>query len=287
MDISNRQRRTPICVTRPNHDHHQARGENSQLETRPGSPLPHRGTITERAPGAPGPHLAEASWSMLVVSMKVRPSQIPLGDVQQDTAPPVLSSATAERAVLTHGATSEIQDGRSRFRVIYDDWFEDVSRWARALGGLEADQDDIVQEVFLVVRRRLDSFDGDNPAGWLYRITRRQVRDFRRRTWVKHIFNRHRSDDPDALPFMGTGPAAALEHKEKQRVLFGLLQKMGEARRSAFVLFEIEGLSGEEIARIQSVPVNTVWTRLHHARREFFALAAKYQKAHAHESGKE
>ena len=56
---------------------------------------------------------------------------------------------------------------------------------------------------------------------------------------------------------------------------------MAEARRTAFVLFEIEGLSGDEIARIQSIPLNTVWTRLHHARREFFALAAKYQAAQA------
>ena len=62
-----------------------------------------------------------------------------------------------------------------------------------------------------------------------------------------------------------------------------LLQKMNEDRRSAFVLFEVEGLSGEEIARIQSVPLNTVWTRLHHARKEFFALAAKYQKTHERE----
>jgi DNA-directed RNA polymerase specialized sigma24 family protein len=54
--------------------------------------------------------------------------------------------------------------------------------------------------------------------------------------------------------------------------------KMREERRSAFVLFELEGLSGEEIARIQSVPVNTVWTRLFHARREFLVLAAKFQK---------
>ena len=54
---------------------------------------------------------------------------------------------------------------------------------------------------------------------------------------------------------------------------------MAEARRTAFVLFEIEGLSGDEIARIQDIPLNTVWTRLHHARREFFALAAKYQAA--------
>ena len=54
------------------------------------------------------------------------------------------------------------------FRAFYDAWFDDVSRWIRALGGLDADRDDIVQEVFLVVRRRLQAFDGANLAGWLY-----------------------------------------------------------------------------------------------------------------------
>jgi RNA polymerase sigma-70 factor, ECF subfamily len=166
------------------------------------------------------------------------------------------------------------------FRAFYDLWFEDVARWIRALGGAEADRDDVVQEVFLVVRRRIEDFDGINPAGWLYRITRRQVRDFRRRSWVKHIFTKRRVDDPDLLGSGAGGPAAALERKEEQRILATLLGKMREERRTAFVLFEIEGLSGDEIARIQSVPVNTVWTRLYHARKEFLALATKFRDAH-------
>lgn len=172
------------------------------------------------------------------------------------------------------------------FRAIYDAWFDEVSRWIRALGGPAADRDDIVQEVFLVVRRRLHSFDGGNTAGWLYRITRRKVRDFRRRAWVKHVFSRRRLDDPDLLAADGGGPAAALDQKERYRILFHLLDKMKDERRSAFVLFEIDGLSGEEIARIQGVPVNTVWTRLHHARKEFFALAAKYQRVQGRIDGR-
>jgi RNA polymerase sigma-70 factor (ECF subfamily) len=188
-------------------------------------------------------------------------------------------ASAAIRSIGTLRVPPELDPPPARldFRAFYDSWFEDVSRWARALGGIEADREDIVQEVFLVVRRRLGAFDGVNPSGWLYRITRRQVRDFRRRSWVKHIFTRRRFDEPDALPMSGAGPAAMLEDKEKQRVLYSILGRMKEDRRGAFVLFEIEGLSGEEIARIQSVPVNTVWTRLHHARREFFALAAKFQ----------
>jgi RNA polymerase sigma-70 factor (ECF subfamily) len=163
------------------------------------------------------------------------------------------------------------------FRRIYDGWFEEVARWIRALGGLEADREDIVQEVFLVVRRKLPSFDGANLAGWLYRITCRQVRDFRRRAWVRHIFTKRRSDEPDGLSDGGGNPAVALERKEDQRLLHAILSKMNEDRRGAFVLFEIEGLSGHEIARLQNIPLNTVWSRLHHARKEFFALAAKYR----------
>jgi RNA polymerase sigma-70 factor (ECF subfamily) len=189
----------------------------------------------------------------------------------------VLASARPSRIAVENLPRN---DFNGDFRAIYDSWFEDVSRWIRALGGAEADRDDIVQEVFLVVRRRLRAFDGANLAGWLYRITRRQVRDSRRRSWVKHIFTKRRVDEPDALQFGGVGPAALLEHKEQRRILDMILSKIREERRTAFVLFEIEGLSGAEIARIQNIPVGTVFTRLHHARKEFFALAAKYRAKH-------
>ena len=211
--------------------------------------------------------------------MKVFVSTGPLGGVQESVSPAARARAEAAPAGPPPTVKATVAgEARGDFRALYDAWFDDVSRWIVALGGIDADRDDIMQEVFLVVRRRLSSFDGANPAGWLYRITRRQVRDFRRRSWVRHIFTKRRVEEPDDLPHAGSTPAAALERKEDRRILHAILSKMREERRSAFVLFEIEGLSGEEIARIQSVPINTVWTRLYHARREFFALAAKYQK---------
>src|SRR5687767_11705297 len=63
------------------------------------------------------------------------------------------------------------------FEELYDQRFGDVSRWVRALGVRDADRDDVVQDVFMVVHRRLPDFDGQNVAGWLYQITRRKVRD--------------------------------------------------------------------------------------------------------------
>jgi RNA polymerase sigma-70 factor, ECF subfamily len=182
------------------------------------------------------------------------------------------------------GGSNDFAEGRSTsspttFEAIYHHYFTAVCSWIRAMGGPDADRDDIAQEVFLVVRRRLPAFDGANLPGWLYRIAQHQVRDFRRRAWFKHVFTGWRVDEADSLPHTQPTPAAALEKKEDQRALYALLDKIPESRRATFVLFEIEGLSGEEIAQLQGIPLNTVWTRLHHARRDFFAMAAKQHRA--------
>lgn len=171
---------------------------------------------------------------------------------------------------------------RASFLALYDAWFENVLRWIRALGGPASDREDIAQEVFLVVRRRLEAFDGANPAGWLYQITRRQVRDYRRRAWIKNVFTREHTDAIDAIPDDREGPAGTLERKQRQRILHTILARMKDDRRAAFVLFEIDGLTGEEIARIQGVPVNTIWKRLYMARKEFLSLVARYHRADAH-----
>jgi len=172
-----------------------------------------------------------------------------------------------------------IPPGGGTFEEIYRQWFRSVCTWIRAMGGPEADRDDIAQDVFLVVRRRLVDFDGENLAGWLYRITQRQVRDFRRRAWVRHLFSSPDPGEGDPPDHGTASPATLLEQKEDERTLHAILGKLHESRRLTFVLYEIEGLSGEEIARIQSIPLNTVWSRLHQARRDFFALVAKHDRS--------
>lgn len=145
------------------------------------------------------------------------------------------------------------------------------------MGGPEADRDDLVQDVFLVVYRRLADFDGKNVAGWLYQIARRRVRDFRRLFWVRHLFG---SSQPlsDSLVKPGPTPAESLETKEKGILLDQMLHSLNADQRAAFVLFEIEGYSGEEIARLQGVPLNTVWARIHKARRKLQARIQKVEK---------
>jgi RNA polymerase sigma-70 factor (ECF subfamily) len=153
------------------------------------------------------------------------------------------------------------------FERIYDEWFEHVSRWVGALGASDADREDLVQDVFIVAHRRLSSFDGGNLAGWLYQIARRKVRDYRSLAWVKHFFAASRVPLIDSTLQTLTGPLDHLETVEKAALLQELLATLSHEQRAAFVLFEIEGLSGEDIARLQAVPINTVWARIHKARK--------------------
>ena len=97
--------------------------------------------------------------------------------------------AVAQQRLATD---AEAERAPLEFDAIYDAWFDPVCRWARALGGPEADLDDLAQEVFVVVERQLAKFDGRNLAGWLYRITARVVAGQRRRAWFRHLFRRPR-----------------------------------------------------------------------------------------------
>ena len=163
------------------------------------------------------------------------------------------------------------------FDQIYTAWYDEVSRWIRAMGGPEAEREDLVQDVFVVVHRRLGDFDGRNLPGWLYQIARRRVRDFRRLLWVKHLVVR-RNPLPEGLTLVRPSPAEDLETKEKRELLERLLGKLGDSERAALVLFEVEGYSGQQIAAVQGVPLNTVWARIHKARKKLQSHLERFER---------
>jgi len=195
-----------------------------------------------------------------------------VSELRADEAPPRASSA-GESPPLG-GAMPEVPS----FEELYDQWFEEVSRWARALGAREADRDDVVQDIFMVVHRRLVDFDGQNVAGWLYQIARRKVRDYRHLTWVKHLFGSSSVPLADDMLRSVKSPLDDLETRQKRELLERLLDGLNEDQRAAFVLFEIEGNSGEDIARLQGVPINTLWARIHKARKKLQQRAERFEK---------
>ena len=171
------------------------------------------------------------------------------------------------------------------FSAVYGQWLHPVTVWIRALGGRDAEYEDIAQEVFLIVRRKLDRFDGVNIAGWLYRITQLAVRDYRRRSWFRRLVFGRDDGELERVADPGQG-ADMLEHKDELRFLQTVLDQMDERRRGAFMLFEIEGYTGQEIAELEGIPVATVWTRIHYARKEFFALFAQAEARAGRSSGR-
>ncbi len=157
------------------------------------------------------------------------------------------------------------------FASVYDHTYEDVSRWIRALGGPSSEQDDLIQDIYLIVHRKLPHFDGKHLGAWLYRITAHRVRDFRRLWWFRHVLGQ----DPlaiDKVESEDPNPVKALETAENRRALERLLSKLSVPLRATFILFEIEGYTAEEIATLQTISVNTVRARIHRARKKVFNL---------------
>lgn len=198
------------------------------------------------------------------VSVKLRAHGAPGGDVS-----------------ITPESPSDVS-----FERIYDEWFDHVSRWVAALGASEADREDLVQDVFIVAHRRLASFDGGNLAGWLYQIARRKVRDYRSLAWVKHFFAPSRLPLIDSTLQTLTSPLDQLETREKAELFQKLLESLNPEQRAAFVLFEIEGSSGEDIARLQGVPINTVWARIYKARRKLQEAVQRLEQEAASVEGR-
>jgi RNA polymerase sigma-70 factor (ECF subfamily) len=158
------------------------------------------------------------------------------------------------------------------FETLYAGYFHHVTRWVRAFGCPAADIDDVAQETFLVARKRFGEFAAKNAAAWLFVTARHTTRAHRRKAWLRRaVFG-----DPDlrASEARDDNPVQALEQREARRQMQQILSRMTERRRTTFFLFEIEGYSGAEIAELEGVPLNTVYTRLHHARRDFMALLA-------------
>jgi RNA polymerase sigma-70 factor, ECF subfamily len=199
--------------------------------------------------------------------------------ISQDTFMSLCANACIVVAPLDPNRIDQPKPGPSEltFQRVYDESFRDVQRWIRAFGGRPADVADLAQDVFVIAFRRLPEFDGQSVAGWLYQITRRKMRDYRRLSWVKHFFTA-RTPSAFESPAMSADQLVQIENGEKQVLLDRILNRLPAEQRAAFVLFELEGLSGAEIAEVQQVPVNTVWARIHRARHKLQSLVSHQRR---------
>lgn len=151
-----------------------------------------------------------------------------------------------------------------------------VFRALRRLGVAEGDLDDVCQEVFVVVMRKLAEFEGRSQLRtWIYGICVRSASDYRKRA------PRRREVLTDEIPegVASKGPHEYATEAEARDLLDRLLGELDDDKRAVFVLYEIEELPMAEVALALECPLQTAYSRLHAARKRVQARAAELAAA--------
>jgi len=152
-------------------------------------------------------------------------------------------------------------------RSVYREHARFVWLSLQRLGIHVADLDDVAQDVFVIVHKRLRTFDRrSRVTTWLFGICMRVAANYRRRRrWTHEVLSGGSDDDrPSSL----VAADDILVRREQRELAEHALNRLEIAKRATFVMFEIESLSCLEIAELMNVPVGTVYSRLHSARRQ-------------------
>ena len=150
-----------------------------------------------------------------------------------------------------------------------------VASFATRLGVARGEVDDVVQEVFLVAHRRGGFSPGPaRPTTWLAEITLRVVSAGRRRR--RRSFEDSNADAVAAASARGgSSPGEQVEASEALRRVQQALDTLEEGKRAVFILYELEGENCEAIAGGLGIPIGTVYSRLHKARKQFMEAHAR------------
>lgn len=151
--------------------------------------------------------------------------------------------------------------------TLFEAHAEELCRLAHRMTGSRDAAEELVQEVFVTAWRRREEVEAmDNPRAWLYRVTLNHLRH-RRRAFARlaNFLDRWRVR-PHADPAL---PDARVEERQSAERVHRAIATLSPIQREVFVLFELQGLSGAEIADVLGVKPNTVWGRLRLARASF------------------
>jgi RNA polymerase sigma-70 factor (ECF subfamily) len=184
---------------------------------------------------------------------------------------------------------SSVHEGSRQARVpplaeIFREYAPFVWRGLRRLGVPESDVEDVCQEVFVVVHRKLGDFEGRSSLKtWIYGICARTASDYRRSGRVRREVV---TDAPPEQAQEGGGQDDAVALRQARATLDRILDQLDDDKRSVFVLYEIEELTMAEVAEALGCPLQTAYSRLHAARKIVEAGVAKARaQAQAQASG--
>lgn len=174
--------------------------------------------------------------------------------------------------------TGPAQEGETQLSVtqVHERHGEFVWRTLYRMGVRPPHVEDVYQEVFLVVHRRLRSFSGQCAiTTWLYEICFRVAAGYRRKAHFRREELVPDWSDMHALTASTPSPERQLVTSRQAKQLERILDTMPLEYRVVFVMFEIEGQSSEQIAESIGVPLGTVYSRLYRARKRFARALAR------------
>ena len=164
------------------------------------------------------------------------------------------------------------------FAQIYRTHFGFVWACTRRLGVGDAEIDDVVQEVFIVIHGRLGTLEQpESLRSWIYGILRRTVSTHRRAQRAKLASHAAVHDEPETQYPQPPSPQELAEQSDQVKLLWRLLSKLDAPKREVFVLAELDELTVPEIAAALGIPLNTAYSRLRTARQELEAALSRYQ----------
>lgn len=180
---------------------------------------------------------------------------------------------------------------QSAFRQLVDQTHGVVYRLALRMVGSSAEAEDVVQETYVRVWKGLGKIRDHRAAlGWICKVTRNvsvdRIRHQKRRK--AHSLDREIGEGLgpliDTIASDDVGPEEAAASEQFRNAVRELVESLKEKHRTVLLLREVDGMSYEELSEALGVPVGTVESRLHRARKELAAKMERLHKKQARES---
>lgn len=158
--------------------------------------------------------------------------------------------------------------------VAYQREVDYIYRTLLRLGVDWADLGDLAQELFLALRHSWPDYDSTRPLRpYLFGIAFRIVAAHRRKRRRELMYGLLEVED------LGASPVEALDAKEARTLLLKALERIPLPRRAVLVMHELDDVSVADIARVLSIPLFTVYSRLRKGRRELRAAVQRLDRA--------
>jgi len=161
-------------------------------------------------------------------------------------------------------------------REVFDGYAAFVWRTLKYQSVAERDLDDVGQEVFLVIFRKLPEFEPHGSLrSWIYSICVRVASDYRKRIRRRHEVLVHETPESSHDPIA----SSQADRVAAKLQLIDLVQRLDDDKREVFILHELENVPMAEVAEMVGCPFKTAHSRLAAARKQMLHMLSKSKRS--------